>query len=365
MTVLDALTQDQRRSLEEAMGIMNQVYDNEIDPEIYANEHYGNPLRISEPFSISREGDEPAGLSAFIGMKLIYDKRVMKVVQAVDGAVADFARGKGHYSKAFKTFEEKNKECEFIIGLPNKNSYPRLIHYGFNRVVWLCHYIYATAPWGFVFGKNIATKVLDKGWRAMLSLKRVELKDNEELELFPVIGYGELDKNNVKKEMKKLFVPISDEEISILWAESMCHFMHTTDIYRWKFSYNPDTNFYWSVLRERNGRLRGYALCHLRKKAKGHMVIIDDYRTDAKDDAEKIRIYKLLFSKFIDLGGLLEVPFANDESGDGAILKKLHFINATNIPFGLRGGPLIVSSSCRYRKQLAGCEFRNIDSDVL
>ncbi len=367
MSILDSLTENQRKSLEEAMGIMNQVYGDEIeiDPEIYANEHYGNPFRVSEPFSITWEDDKPAGLSAFIGMKLIYDKRVMNVAQAVDGAVAPHARGKGHYSKAFKAFEEGNKECDFIIGLPNKNSYPRLLHYGYNKVVWLCHYVYPTAPWGFVFGEGKITKILDKGFRGFCSLKNLKPGDNEELELFPVISYSELDKDNIKKELKKFMVPISDAEISRLWAESMCHFMHTSDIYRWKFSYNPDTRFFWSVLRTRTGSLMGYALCHLRKKAKGYMVIIDDYHTEARDNDEKLRICRLLFSKFIDLGGLMEVPFVNDGTEDGYILKKLHFMNATNMPFGLRGGPLIVSANCRYHKQMEGCEFRNIDSDVL
>jgi hypothetical protein len=405
MGIEDRLDETELVPLRDARDVMYQVYGHAVDLDIYNNEHYGNPYRLDKPFSIAYLDGEPAAVSAFIGMRMVLDGREMNVSQAVDGAVIEKARGKGLFSKVYREYEERDEECEFIIGLPNENSYPRLLHYGFTKVVWLVHYMYITAPFGFVLGENALAKALDGLCKKCLWMKRCKPYPREKLKFYEVgcyrdfVGTGSrgkvlgsnssenkdlvenetehiaIDRNENKiyglsgygsesNGNDRLLVPVTDDEIAQLYGSSYCHFIHNADIYRWKYSYNPDTKFYWSVLRTEDGRIRGYALCHLRPKAKGNMVIVDDYYADG-DAEEKQRIYRLLFSKFADLGGILEVPFVNPECGDDIPLKQLHFFNACKKPFGLRGGPLILSKDCKYFDEMKKCEFRNIDSDVL
>ncbi len=415
MGIEDRLDEAELVPLRDARDVMYQVYGHAMDLDIYNNEHYGNPSRVEKPFSIAYLDGDPVAVSAFIGMRLILNGKTLNVSQAVDGAVLEKARGKGLFSKVYREYEERDDGCEFIIGLPNVNSYPRLLHYGFSKVVWLVHYMYITAPFGFLLGDNTVAKALDGLWKKCLSIRRSKPYPGEKLKFYEVGCYRDFAKaglagdglgssgsgsngsgsnglanrdseeyeveldaietngsnangvdrsgfeNNINDGM---LVPVTDEEIAQLYGNSYSHFLHDSAIYRWKYSYNPDTKFYWSVLRTEDGTLRGYALCHLRPKAKGNMVIVDDYIAEG-DAAERQRIYKILFSKFTDLGGILEVPFVNPECGDDVPLKQLHFFNACKKPFGLRGGPLILSKDCKYYDEMKRCEFRNIDSDVL
>ena len=341
------LNPQERQDLYDAIRILDEVYGTPTDPAVYAEKHFGNPYRNSMPLSISREDGDAAGVAGFFGMRMIIDGKKIPVSQQMDVAVPQKYRGRGHFSKAVRGFEENCKDRGFIIGLPNKSSFPRLQTMGYTEVLWLCHYIYAVAPFSFILGNNFLTDSLDKLFGTLLWMKKVKVRDDEDFTLSE--GMDE--------------IPVSDSELEEICRDQTCHFLHDKKIYSWKQSYNPDLQFYWATLRGKDGSLMGYALCHLRPRLKGNFVIIDDYAV-SPDDRHKKHTLRLLFSSLAGLGNILEVPFTN-VSKDGGRLKSLHFINACRFPFPLRGGPLIVSSDCDRVDAVRNCSFRNIDSDVL
>ena len=341
------LTPQEKQDLSDAISILEEVYGNPINPEVYAEKHFGNPYRNSMPLSVSREEKDAAGVAGFIGMRMITDGRGIPVSQQMDVAVSEKYRGKGHFSRAVRGFEENCKDRGFIIGLPNKSSFPRLQTMGYTEVIWLCHYMYAVAPFSFILGSNFLAGALDKLFENLLWMKKAKVRDGEDLTLSE--GMDE--------------IPVSDSELEEISRDQTCHFLHDKKIYSWKQSYNPDLHFYWATVREKDGSLMGYALCHLRPRLRGNFVIIDDYAVSPKDRHKKHTL-RLLFSRLADLGNILEVPFVNVQK-DGGRLKSMHFVNACRFPFPLRGGPLIVSSDCDLIEAVRNCSFRNIDSDVL
>lgn len=341
------LVRGQGKSIEDGSSILENANEMYFDPELFKTKHYDNPYRIKNPLSVSYENDEPAGVAAFLGMKMLVGKKKIPVCQVVDVAVNKKFRGKGHFSKSIVEFEKNNKEADFIFALPNDASYPRFLKVDYTKELWLCHYIYATAPFSFVFGGNFLTNCLDGLYQKLLSLNKATINLDENL----VITEG-MDK-----------IPIKDSEFKEITKKLKCHFLRSSHMYRWKQKYNPDLKFYWATLRKKDGQLLGYALCHQRPRLNGNFVIIDDYAISPRDDHKK-RTLQLLFHSLSGLGNITEVPFVNVKM-DGKKLRALHFINACRFPFPLRGGPLIVSSNCNYRDAIRKISIRNIDSDVL
>ncbi|MCR5403886.1 MAG: GNAT family N-acetyltransferase [Butyrivibrio sp.] len=341
------LSRNLDKELSDSKNIFENVYEESFDPDSFREKHYGNPHRLNKPLSIVYDNDDPAGIAAFLGMKLLVGKKEIPVCQVVDVAVNDRYRGKGYFSKNIAAFEEENKEADFIFALPNDASLPRFLNLGYTKEHWLCHYIYVTAPFSFIFGKNILTGIPDKLFQKLLWLNKVKINKDENLSI--TNGMSE--------------IPVSDSELKKISKRQKCHFLHNRDIFKWKQAYNPDLKFYWATLRKKDGHLLGYALCHLRPRLNGNFVIIDDYAV-SRDDSHKRQTLQLLFSSLSCLGNITEVPFANTEM-DGKKLSALHFINACKFPFPLRGGPFIVSSGCKYRDAIKDISMRNIDSDVL
>ncbi len=361
------LNPEEMTVLKDARSIMYQVYGEAMDLDTYSREHYGNPYRLSLPFSISYVEGKPVGLTALMGMRLYLRGEARTITQGGDVAVIPSEQGKGHFSRVFHAAEEWNEktgESEFIIGLPNEISYPRSISYGWREVTWLRHYLYICAPFSFVLGDNKVSRALDGFWRKFLWLDKGKPAPGETLSFYSAGCYRDLMNSPEEKKPEDMPVPVSDEEIEQLWKFSFCHFRHDAAICRWKYSYNPDMRFFWVTLRNQSDALLGYALCHLRPRAKGNMVILDDYRA-AGSVAERTRVYRLLFGKLTELGGIVEGAFVNEDAGDGEQFRKLRFWDGCKKPFSLRGGPLIVTKGCGYIGDFRRIEFRNIDSDVL
>ncbi len=340
-------TPKQDNKTQDALGIFNSVFGENVSLSLYSKKLFDNPFKLADPFSISYEDGKAVGVAIFMGMKLAIAGRDITVSQAIDCAVLPDHQGKGHFYKAVHSFETDNQESEFIFGFPNKVSFPYFMKFGYSMPVWLYHYIYPTSPMEFVFGKNVVTGAFDKLWQKFLSLYKSSRTSEEEL--------------SIHEDMNT--IPLSDDEFDSISSEMKCHFRHTQAFFKWKYAYNPDLKFYWSILRKKDGTLQGYALCHLRHRLKGNFVIIDDYAV-MPDITDKQHVLKVIFSSLAPLGDILEVPFANEEI-DGPLLKKLHFINACKFPFPLHGGPVILSPNCQYTSEMKNCSFRNIDSDVL
>ena len=340
-------TPEEKKNFDDALFINRSVYGEDIDQNVYENKHYGNPYRLSKPFSISYEDGEPAGLSGFLGMRIVIDGKVYPAAQSMDVAVLKKFQGRGHFSKVMNQFEDSDNDCRVVFGLPNDMSFPRVVSIGYTSPLWFSHYLYVTAPFSFALGKNAFAKALDRIYQLFLSLKTAKLQGDSMLTL-----HDGMDN-----------IPVTDEEVEVLYQDSACHFLHDQKIYKWKQSYNPDMQFHWAVLRKKDGTLLGYALCHLRPRMKGNFVIIDDYAAIGSSEEKKATL-KQLFSSLKELGNILEVPFVN-VSADGKLLHSLHFANGRKFPFKLRGCPLVLSPSCKYVEKMLGCNFRNIDSDVI
>ncbi|RKM61480.1 GNAT family N-acetyltransferase [Butyrivibrio sp. CB08] len=340
-------TPEEQKHFDEALFINRSVYGDDIDQTVYENKHYGNPYKLKEPFSISYEDDEPAGLSGFLGMRIVIDGEVYQAAQSMDVAVLKKFQGRGHFSKVMNKFEYSDNGCKVIFGLPNDMSFPRAVSIGYTSPVWLHHYMYFNAPFSFALGGNAFTKALDGLFQKFLWLKAPKADGDTVLTI-----YDGMDN-----------VPVTDEEVARLYSDSHCHFLHDQKTYQWKQSYNPDLQFHWAVLRKKDGTLLGYALCHLRPRMKGNFVIIDDYAA-AGNETDKRAVLKQLFASFKQFGNILEVPFVNSNV-DGERLKALHFANACKFPYKLRGCPLAISPSCKNIEDMIRCNFRNIDSDVI
>lgn len=341
------VTSAEEKQMDQAIGILENVFGDEINRTTYRNKIFGNPFKLPAPLSLSYEGAEPAGISAFMGMKLILNGEELPVSQALDCAVLEQFRGKGHFFNTLEAYETLDNGSKFIIGLPNNTSFPRFLKRGYIKPMWLCHYIYATSPLSFIFGENGFTKAFDRLYRRFLWIKKASAKNDEDLKIF--------DGMNT--------IPVSDAELALAAREHGCYFLHTGELFDWKQSYNPEMHFYWATLRKKNGTLLGYALCHLRPRLRGNFVIIDDFGT-TPECTDKKHSLRVLFSSLSDLGNITEVPFVNNEK-EGPLLASLHFKNACRFPYPLRGGPMIVSPDCNYVEEMKNCHFRNIDSDVL
>lgn len=337
----------EKKKLNEALYINKSVFGENINPLVYETKHYGNPYRLDESFSISYEGQKAAGVAAFLGMRFISSGEIIPVYQCMDVSVLKECQGKGHFSKALVSFSDHDNGSRFIFALPNSNSFPGFIKNGYTSPLRLCHFLYFTAPFSFVLGKNVLSDILDGIFKMFFSIKAEKTADGETLTLH--------------EGMKS--IPVSDDEIEKIYSGSKCHFLHDEKIYRWKQAYNPDLKFHWAVLRKKDGTLLGYALCHLRARMKGSFVIIDDFAAYGDISTQKSIMKQLLFP-LSKLGNITEIPFVNN-SKDGALLKTLHFINGCNFPFKLRGGPTVLSPDCKYTKEILDCSFRNIDSDVI
>ncbi len=124
------LTTEQKKNCEDGRSILNSVINDPIAPDIYEKKHYGNPYCLDEPITLSYEDGEPAGVAAFLGMKLIADKKEIPVCQAVDVAVNEKFQGKGHFSRNIVDFGNSNKETDFIFALQNDASYPIFLKHG-------------------------------------------------------------------------------------------------------------------------------------------------------------------------------------------------------------------------------------------
>ena len=342
----DATSLEQKR-LDEALCINKSVFEEDIDKTVYETKHYGNPYRLNESFSISYEDEKAVGVAAFLGMRLINKNESIPIYQCLDVSVLEAYQGRGHFSKVIKAFGDHDNGGRFIIGLPNHNSFPRFLKIEYTNPLWLCHFLYFTAPFSFVFGNKAIAKALDRFYGLFLFLK--ERKSSSEYDITLYEGMDE--------------IPVTDEEIADIYSDSECHFLHDEKIYRWKQAYNPELKFYWAVLRKKDGTLLGYALCHLRSRMNGTFVIIDDHAA-VGSPADKTNTMKILLSCLSKLGNITEIPFVN-ENVDGKLIRSLHFINGYKLPFKHLGSPLILSPDCGYADEMLNCSFRNIDSDVI
>ena len=341
------LTSNQKEQLNNAIVILNSVFDENLTSQSFGSKVFEGPFNLTEPFSFAYEDNKAIGVAAFMGAKLMVKRKELTVSQAMECAVLKEYQGKGYFYKIIHSFETDNKESEFIFGFPNKISHPRFMKFGYSMPLWLNHFIYPTSPFSFVFGKNKVSTTLDNIYQKFLWIKKDSANPNVTLSIFD--------------GMEKY--PVSNDEIAALSSGRECYFIHSKEFFAWKQEYNPDTNFFWSVLRKKDGTLLGYALCHLRPRLKGNFVIIDDYAVK-EDSPKKNLILKKLFAALMNLGDILEVPFTNVEL-EGKTLKSLHFINACKFPFPLRGAPVILSPNCKYVQEMKNCAFRNIDSDIL
>lgn len=309
------------KEISDSYSIMKKVFGDNVQLDAYIHKHYENPYRISKPVHVFYDGEEAAGMNAFLGMKLIDNGKVHYIAQSNDTATLQDFRGRGIFTRLVTNFEENDNETEFVIGLPNNNSVHGFLKMGFNIVADLHH------------------MVLPK----------------------PIIQLGGLlnsKRQSVSYEIYNRICFTTDDYKQINSGKN-CQIIRNNDYYEWRL-WKKD--FRIIVAREKDKRLAGYLIYHNEKRKGINVTIIDDWYIN---EGQPAKTFKNLLRHVKEGGLLFVVPVVNCSSMDYSILKSIGFINACKPPLKVfRGSPLIVSPRGKDEDYIRGIRFKAIDMDT-
>lgn len=323
--------------------IMNAEYG-DVDPELFRIKHCENPDGRADGLRIQYEDGQPAGVLAFMGMRLHADGEEYYASQACDAAVNPEFRGRSVLSKLFRSLEETDERASLFIGFPNEKSYPRCLHLGYRTVSSMYHYIYAIRPCSFLLGRNALTGLIDGVWRLFLRHRRFHALPDEVVSEHDVC-------------------PLGEEDLKRINAATAVGFERSEAFYRWKTGYHGNLACRYLTMRT-DGELKAFVLCHIRKMYRGRSLVIDDWYCEGEPAEQERRLWALLHASTQSYD-LVHVPFVNAQCADDALFRRMHFMNACRKPFGRRACPLIVSDHGVDASFMSCAAIRNVDSDVL
>ena len=323
--------------------IMNAEYG-DVDPEAFRVKHCENPDGRTDGVRIQYEDGSPAGVLAFMGMRLHAYGREYHASQACDAAVDPAFRGRSVLTKLFRYLESTDEQADLFIGFPNERSYPRCLHLGYRTVSSLYHYIYAIRPAGFLFGHNAFSRVIDSCWQLFLRHNRFQPLPGE-----VIAEYTDC--------------PLQEDDLDAINASTVVGFQRSVPYYKWKTGYNRALEFRYLTSRT-DGTLNAFLLCHVRKMYRGNALVIDDWYCPGDTAERERRLWTLLHATSLSYD-LVHIPFVNSGCDDDAFFRGMHFMNACRKPFGRRVCPLIVSDHGTDASFMAQASIKNVDSDVL
>lgn len=312
---IDQITCDQ------AYSVFSTIFKDKCTRAAFYHKHFANPFKLNQPISIYKEGNEPVGINAFLGMKLSVNRAIIPIAQSCDTAVLQSQRGKGIFTKIVTAYETNMSDAKFVIGIPNEKSYHGFMKMGWYDVTRLCTFIKLLSLFGLLFGEK-ENRRNNKEIRCVITSNA----DFNETELQQINGRVAIYKNNeyINHREKGKYSTI-------------------------KFYLKNTLIAYFSFYRE--------------NKLKGHIItVIDWYFSDDGYDKEKKEIYNEL-KKY---GSIIKIPVVNINSRDSQILKKHLFFNSTKLIRHKSGYPLVVSPKGKdYRHYIKKIDFKYVDTDLI
>lgn len=324
---------------EEAYSVFCDVFKLKMTKEVFFHKHYGNPRALKEPIQCYHEDGRIAGINAFMGMDLIENGKTHFLSQSNDTAVLPEFRGKHIFTKIITRQETKDRESEFIFGIPNSNSYPGFIKMGWSKKCEFTCLIKFTRIWNLLLGKSFLGKILDRLIERMINIFGIKLNGDE------IIEHG-----------KGCF--FTKEELKSINQNIEVGFVRSNEYFKWKTEKKKDQIEY-RILR-RSNQLVGYILFHRVKKRKGLCAVIDDFYIMENDQS----ILKKMLNSFWTEVDMIQNPLVNVKSIDMKLFLSAGFIDYSKIQRSYKKMVLLVSPRGEKADFMEKLQMRNIDFDV-
>ena len=397
-----------------AARLLSDVYGEDFSQEIIDAKYFGNPDRVPEPISFLYDGEDgvPVCMGALVGMRVIEGAdpdtpgsgRIHSIAQISDVATVQSYQGKGGFSRIVRSWTgpAANAEAssgnlstdtaghvdgaEFLIGLPNENSEPRLKHLGYREIVWLNHYLRIEHPARLLTGSNPLSSLIDCIWNIPGKISSV-ISGITRPSVVPV--------DSIKPGVSD--TPDFDgEDYELINHSCPCRFLRSEAYFEWKRSYNRDIRFRFITLRSRtDNALYAYIVYHIRPMRRGGVLVIDDWsltrdlysltghtvhdnsadsrsvngqlnnrdKSSSLETALQAEALELMLCSVPDKYDIVQFPLVNPSLPEARILRRMGFFNSCRPPVNSRGGHLIVSEGAP--SFLEKCAFRQLDSDVI
>ncbi len=331
----------------ESYEIFKCVFGNGMTEERFYHKHFDNPLSLIHPVRIHIEDGHPAGMNAFMKMKLVEHTQGTQlfhdVSQSNDTAVIPAYRGKHIFTRLITDQELQDTETEYIIGIPNANSYPGFIKMGWRQVCEFTHYILIGNPVRLLMGNHPISKKSGRLYRSIFLRKILSacLDENEDVEICSQIHLRQSEWDEINHKFEAGFVR-SDRYMD------------------WKLAGNKNRPL--CMILRKEGKLEGYLVYHFTKKGKGTAAVIDDFY--AASDGKEHRILQKMWRELLKKADMIDNPFVNGKSMDSELLKSSGMTDFKKIKRNYKTQRLLVSPRGCNAGYLSKLQMRYLDFDI-
>ncbi|MCX5852800.1 MAG: GNAT family N-acetyltransferase [Deltaproteobacteria bacterium] len=248
------MTQLDQSTVAQQVALFNQVFCSSRSEADWLYKHRDNPLSTQYNIFGAVNGGEIIGINGFMPMNFQIEDQALKAVQSCDSAVNPNYRGQGVFAKIITSAEVfyRDLHVDFLLGFPNKNSYPVLMKIG-----WL-HLL------------DMQSIMIPCNIIPMLEMKlKISLPKeiNKLTEIFWRKTYSIANQYNNIKVLVSDISPFSEHEYKQINRSEKLVFSKSPQVVKWKLDNNPLHTFKYYIASKEN-RLLSFLIVQERVSSK-------------------------------------------------------------------------------------------------